>query len=119
MKTTQTEPTTIDEYIAEVPEPVQVLLEKVRKTIRKAIPDGEEAIRYRIPTFRLHGKNLIHFAAFESHIGVYPAPRNVPELEKEMAPYRSGKGTLRFPLDQPIPLPLITKVVKYWVNARG
>ncbi|HEV7766024.1 MAG TPA: DUF1801 domain-containing protein [Thermoanaerobaculia bacterium] len=110
---------TIDDYIADFPGPVQVLLEKVRKTIRKAVPDGEEAIRYRIPTFRLNNRNLIHFAAFESHIGVYPAPRNVPELEEEMKPYWNGKGTLRFPLDKPIPLPLIAKVAKYWVNSRG
>ena len=115
MKADPTGPKDIDEYIAVFPKDVQELLEKVRATIRKAAPEAEEAIKYQIPTFVLKG-NLVHFAAFKNHIGFYPAPQGMEEFKAELAPYEAGKGTARFPLDQPIPYDLISKIVKYRVG---
>jgi uncharacterized protein YdhG (YjbR/CyaY superfamily) len=108
---------TIDEYIAEHPPAVRRILEKIRKTIQAAAPAAEEAIKYQIPTFVLNG-NLVHFAAYKEHIGLYPAPRAIAELAEELAPYVAGKGTLRFPLDEPIPYALIRKVVEHRVRQR-
>ena len=106
---------TIDEYIAEFPNDVQKILKKVRATIRKAAPHAEETIKYQIPTFTYQG-NLVHFAAFKNHIGFYPAPSGIDQFKKEIASYRRGKGTLQFPLDQPIPFALISKIVKFRVQ---
>lgn len=103
----------IDEYIAAFSADVQKILQKIRKTIQKAAPKAKEAISYQIPTFRLNGKNLIHFAAFQKHIGVYPAPRGDEEFKDELAAYDGGKGTVQFPLDRPIPYDLITRIVKF------
>ena len=105
-------PKDIDEYIAGFPKDVQKILNKIRSTIKKAAPKAEEAITYQIPTFRLNG-NLIHFAAYKNHIGLYPAPRAVEKFKKELARYGAGKGTLRFPLYEPIPYDLITKIVEF------
>jgi len=105
-------PKDVDEYIAGFPKDVQKILNKIRSTIKKAAPKAEEAISYQIPTFRLNG-NLIHFAAYKNHIGLYPAPRAVEKFKKELARYGAGKGTLRFPLDEPIPYDLITKIVEF------
>lgn len=113
MKTTG--PENIDDYIEGFPSNVQKILQKIRKTIQKAAPDAEEAISYQIPTFRLNG-NLIHFAAFQHHIGLYPRPRGVKEFEEEMGRYEGGKGTVRFPLDEPIPYELITRITRYRVQ---
>ena len=113
MKTSQTAPTNIDEYIAGFPEAVQEKLEKIRMTIKKAAPDAEETISYKIPTFNLKGKYLIYFAAYKKHIALYPAPIGNEEFKEEISPYESGKGTLQFPLDKPIPFNLIRKIVKY------
>ena len=107
-----TKPKNIDEYIAGFPKEVQVILEKLRVTIRKASPEAEETISYRMPAFKYHGM-LAYFAAFKDHIGFYPAPTGIRQFEKETAAYQSGKGTLRFPLDKPIPLDLVTKIVKF------
>src|SRR5262245_47805380 len=115
MKTTQTTPKTIDEYIAGFPKDVQKTLEKIRLTIRKAAPGATEAISYQIPSFKLNGY-LIYFAAYKNHIGLYPAPRGAAEFKKELAAYEGGKGTVRFPLDEPIPLDLITRIVKFRVK---
>lgn len=115
MKTNPTEPKNIDEYIAGFPKDVQEILEKIRRTIRKAAPEAEEAIKYQIPTFVLKG-NLVHFAAFKNHIGFYPAPQGMEEFKEALAPYEAGKGTARFPLDQPVPYDLISKIVKYRVR---
>jgi uncharacterized protein YdhG (YjbR/CyaY superfamily) len=104
----------IDEYIAGFPKDIQKLLKEMRTTIRKAAPEAEEAIKYAMPTFVLHG-NLVHFAAFKDHIGFYPAPMGIEAFKKETAKYQSGKGTLQFPLDSPLPLSLVTKIVKYRV----
>lgn len=106
---------TIDAYIATFPETIQAILEEIRATIRKAAPDAEEAIRYGIPTFRLEG-NLVHFAAFKNHIGFYPTPSGTEAFKEEIAPYRAGKGTIQFPLNAPMPLGLITKIVKFRVK---
>ncbi len=112
MKPDQTQPTTIDEYIAGFPPDVEAILEKVRATIHKAAPGAEEAIKYRMPTFTLHG-NLVHFAAFKNHIGFYPVPTGIEKFKKELAAYQMGKGSIQFPLDQPIPYGLISRIVKF------
>lgn len=104
--------TTIDEYIAEHPAKVQKILQKVRATIRKAAPEAEEAIKYRLPTFVLHG-NLVHFGAFKEHIGFYALPSGHAKFQKELAKYKSGKGSVQFPLDEPMPYDLITQIVKF------
>ncbi len=113
MKTKQAAPKTIDEYIAGFPGDVQEILEKIRMTIRKAAPDAEETISYQMPTFTLKGKYLVYFAAFKKHIGFYPAPIGNEEFKEEMSVYGSGKGTVKFPLDKPIPFDLIRKIVKF------
>src|ERR1700677_601907 len=95
-------PTNIDEYIALFSPEVQAILEKIRGIVKNAAPDAQETISYRIPTFKLNGA-LVHFAAFQRHIGFYPPVRGDAKLEKEIASYRGEKGNLRFPLDRPIP----------------
>jgi uncharacterized protein YdhG (YjbR/CyaY superfamily) len=112
----RTAPRDIDEYIAGFPSEVQEMLEKIRMTIRKAAPDAEETISYQIPTFTLKGKYLIYFAAFKKHIGLYPAPRGVEKFKKQLSVYEGGKGTVRFPLDKPIPFGLIERIVKFRVK---
>lgn len=107
--------TTIDEYIAGFPAEVQAILQKVRATIRQAAPDAQEKIGYGIPTFTLHG-NLVHFAAYKNHIGFYPAPRGIEKFKDELAAYAGSKGTIQFPLDQPIPYELIRRIVIFRVQ---
>jgi uncharacterized protein YdhG (YjbR/CyaY superfamily) len=116
MRANQTAPKNIDEYIAGFPSDVQEILKKIRMTIRKAAPEAEETISYQIPTFTLKGKYLIYFAAYKKHIGLYPAPRGIEEFKKELSLYEGGKGTVRFPLDKPIPFGLIKRIVKFRVN---
>ena len=106
-------PRNIDEYIATFPTDVQRILEQVRATIRAAAPNATEAISYRIPAFRLHGSYLIYFAGHTKHIGVYPAPVDAPELKKLLAPYATGKGTVQLPLDRPLPVDVITRIVRF------
>ncbi len=108
-------PQTIDEYIASFPHDVQEILQKIRMTIRKTAPEAEEAIKYQIPTFTLKG-NLVHFAAFKKHIGFYPAPTGIEKFKNELAAYKGAKGTVRFPLDKPIPYDLISEIVKFRVG---
>src|SRR3972149_3287384 len=115
MRTNQTAPKNIDEYIAGFPNDVQEILEKIRRTIRKAAPDAAETIKYQIPTFTLKG-NLVSFAAYKKHIGLYPAPRGTEKFQKELSVYKSAKATVRFPLDKPIPFDLISKIVKFRVK---
>lgn len=103
---------TIDDYIKTFPKDVQKKLESIRQTIKKSAPGAEEMISYQIPTFKFNGP-LIYFAGFKNHVSVYPAPRSVPEFNKELSAYKGGKGTIQFPLDKPIPLSLIKKIVKY------
>lgn len=108
-------PKTIDEYIAGFPRDVQKILEQIRSTIRAAAPNAEETINYRIPTFTLNG-NLVHFAAFKKHIGFYPAPSGIAKFKKELSAYEVAKGSVKFPLDKPIPFVLISKIVKFRVK---
>ena len=109
-------PDTIDEYIAGFPKDTQKLLQQIRTTIRKALPAAEETISYAIPAFKLNGRGLIYFAGYKNHIGMYPVPGD-KTFEKDFAPYKtSGKGTIQFPLDKPLPLDLIVKIVKYRVK---
>lgn len=105
----------IDAYIADFPEDIQARLQEVRATIHKAAPAATEAIKYAIPTFVLNG-NLVHFAAFQNHIGFYPTPSGIEEFDKELSVYKQGKGSVQFPLDQPMPLGLITRIVAYRVK---
>jgi uncharacterized protein YdhG (YjbR/CyaY superfamily) len=105
---------TIDEYIATFPKDVQQVLQQVRQTIRDAAPDATEAISYQIPTFKLNG-NLVHFAGWKKHIGFYPGGA-IDHFEKELAGYDVAKGTIQFPLDKPMPLALIRRIVKQRVK---
>ena len=112
MRTEQTGPKDIDEYIAGFPPDVQVILEKIRLTIREAAPDAKETINYEVPTFTLEG-NLVHFAAFPKHIGFYPAPSGIEKFKDELSGYKGAKGSVQFPLDKPIPYDLISEIVKF------
>lgn len=104
--------TTIDEYIASCPQAVRATLQTLRQTIQEEAPDAAETINYQMPTFTYHG-NLVHFAAFKNHIGFYPTPSGIDVLGDEVAQYKAGKGTLQFPLDEPLPVPLIRKIVQF------
>jgi len=106
----------IDDYIEGFPPEVQEILEKIRATIKKAAPKAEEKISYQIPTFTLDGKYFIYFAGYKSHIGIYPAPRGVEKFKKELAAYEGGKGTIRLPLEEPIPYGLIRRIVQFRVK---
>jgi uncharacterized protein YdhG (YjbR/CyaY superfamily) len=101
----------MDEYIADFPADIQEILQKIRATIRKAAPDATERISYRMPCFALHG-NLVYFAAFKKHIGLFPPVSGDEKLKKEASVYAGPKGNLQFPLDEPIPYALISKIVK-------
>lgn len=102
--------TTIDEYISALPDDVAEIIEDVRLAIRNAVPDTGERISYQMPTITLDGKSLVHFAAWKHHIGLYPLPAADDALANELAPYNTGKGTARFPLDKPIPYDLIARL---------
>lgn len=107
---------TVDEYIGTFPKDVQALLEEARQTIRDAVPDdAEEVISYQMPTFRLK-RNLVHFAAFEKHIGFYPTPSAITAFQEALSPYKSGKGSVQFPLDKPIPFDLIRDMTEFRVE---
>lgn len=114
---TTTKPTTIDQYIAGFPAETQALLEQVRQLIRKEVPEAEETISYGIPTFKLNGTYLIYFAGYKKHISVHPAPTADESFKEDFSPYKTGKGTLQFPLGQPLPTPLIIKVLKYLIRS--
>jgi uncharacterized protein YdhG (YjbR/CyaY superfamily) len=126
MQTDQPIPATIDAYIAGFPQEVQAILQQVRKTIREAAPDARETINYGIPTFTLRGGNLVHFAAFKKHIWFYPTPSGIERFKEELSAYEGAKGSVKFPLDQPIPYDLIARIVAFRVeeilakgNAKG
>jgi uncharacterized protein YdhG (YjbR/CyaY superfamily) len=109
---------TIDDYIASYPPDVQGILEGVRRAIRKAAPGTEETISYQMPTFTLNGKYLVYFGAWKHHIGLYPIPAVDEGLEKELSQYRADKGTLRFPLREPVPHELIERLVALLMRKR-
>lgn len=103
----------IDEYISGFPKDVQKILQQVRVTIKKAAPKAGETISYAIPAFTLDKKYLVYFAGYKNHIGLYPAPTGNTEFKKDFAGYKTGRGSIQFPLDKPLPLSLITRIVKF------
>lgn len=116
MSTSRKKVATIDEYIALFPPNIQDLLNEMRKTIQETASLAQEAISYGIPTFKLNG-NLVHFAAFKNHIGFYPGGTSAIEaFKEELSPYKQGRGSVQFPLDKPIPLQLVKKIVKFRVK---
>ena len=113
VKTNQVQ--TINEYIAGFPKQVQEILEKLRATIRKAAPEAEEIISYQMPAFKYHGM-LVYFAGHKNHIGFYPTPSGIEAFKKELSVYEGAKGSVQFPIDKPLPLGLVTKIVKFRVK---
>lgn len=109
-------PSNIDEYIAGFPPDTQAALEQVRATIRKVAPEAEETISYAMPAFRLQKKILVYFAAYAHHIGFYALPSGMAALQEEFSRYKTGKGSIQFPLDQPVPLDLFTRIVEFRVK---
>lgn len=109
-------PATIDEYVRSFPPEVREILEKMRAVIHEAAPRAEEAIRYGMPTFRLRGRNLVHFAAFQHHVGFYPIPSGIEAFKEELSVYKQGKGSVQFPLDQPIPYDLVKRITLFRVD---
>lgn len=105
--------TTIDDYIAGFSPEVQKMMQQLRAVIRDLAPAAEEGISYAIPTFRINGTYLVYFAGFRNHIGFYPTPSGTEIFKKDLAKYKTGKGSVQFPLDQPLPIALISKIVKY------
>ena len=105
--------TTIDEYIAEFPPETQRVLGEMRALIRELAPEATETISYAIPTFDLGGKHLVHFAGYEKHVGLYPAPSGMEAFKEDLKPYKTGKGSVQFPLDQPLPVDLIRRIVEF------
>lgn len=106
---------TIDAYIADFPKETQKLLKQMRKAISETAPMADEAISYGIPTYKWHG-NVVHFGGFKKHIGFFPGPVAIKEFAKELKPYKTSKGTIQFPLDEPLPLGLIKKIVKHRIK---
>ncbi|MFC4098120.1 iron chaperone [Paenibacillus xanthanilyticus] len=107
-------PDTIDAYIAGFAPDIRERLQALRNVIKEAAPDATEKISYRMPTFELHG-NLVHFAAFANHIGFYPTPSGIAAFQEELSVYQGAKGSVQFPLDQPLPLDLVRAIVRYRV----
>jgi uncharacterized protein YdhG (YjbR/CyaY superfamily) len=108
-------PTTINEYIAGFQEDVQLILNQVRATIQQAAPDAEESISYGMPAFKLNGRPLVYFGGFKNHIGFYATPTGHIAFANELSKYKQGKGSVQFPLDQPMPLELIAQIVEFRV----
>lgn len=104
----------IDDYIAQFPADVQAILQELRATIQQAAPDAQEAFSYQMPTFKLNG-NLVHFAAYKNHIGFYPTPTGIEAFKTELSVYEGAKGSVKFPIDQPLPLDLISRIVHFRV----
>lgn len=105
--------TTIDEFIADFPKDVQIIMEKMRKLIHELVPECEEAMSYGIPTFKLKKTNMVHFAAFKKHIGFFPTPSGIEAFKSKLMAYKTSKGTVQFPLNQPIPYDLIKEMVEF------
>ena len=112
----KTELTSVDEYIKTFPEEIRVLLDKVRQTIVNKAPEAVESISYGMPAYKLKGKPLVYFAGFKSHIGFYATPTGHAEFARELSHYKQGKGSVQFPLDKPIPLDLIGRIVEFRVK---
>ncbi len=103
----------VEDYIKSFPKEIQVLLNQMRETILKTAPLATESISYAMPTYKINGSPLIYFAGFKNHIGLYATPSGHKEFEIELAKYKQGKGSVQFPLDEPLPLKLISKIVMY------
>ena len=108
-------PKSIDEYISAFPKDIQEILQEIRSTIQRAAPDAEETISYQMPTFKLKG-NLVHFAAYKKHIGFYPTPSGIERFKNRLTDYETSKGAIRFPLDKPLPLDLVSDIVAFRVS---
>jgi uncharacterized protein YdhG (YjbR/CyaY superfamily) len=115
VKASKTPPQTIDEYIAGFPPDVQAIHQKIRSTIQNAAPDAVEAMKYGVPTFVLHG-NLVHWGGYQKHIGFYPGPSGIEAFKEQLSAYKGAKGSVQFPLDQPLPYALIKKIVAFRVK---
>ena len=113
--TSNTKFKTVDEYLSVQPENIRTILQKLRSTIKKSAPQAEELISYNLPAFKLQGM-LVYFAAFKEHIGFYPTPSAIEAFKNELSPYKGAKGSVQFPIDKPLPLNLVTKIVKYKVK---
>jgi len=107
---------TIDEYIDTFPKDVRSILVKIRRLLKRAAPGAVETISYQMPTLKMNGKNLVHFGAWKNHIGFYPTPSGTEAFQKELAPYKAARGSVRFPLDKPIPYDLIEKIAIFRVK---
>ena len=112
MITKETKISTIDEYIASFPEEVQLLLKQLRTIIKEAAPEAEEVISYQMPAFKYYGI-LVYFAAFKNHIGFFPTASGVEVFREELSAYKLSKGTIQLPFDKPLPLDLITRIIKF------
>lgn len=104
----------VDQYISQFPPEIQERLHRLREMIRKAAPEAEETISYKMPTYRLNG-NLVHFAAFKNHIGLYPTPSGIASFSEELAGYKGAKGSVQFPHSRPLPYDLIRRIMEYRV----
>jgi uncharacterized protein YdhG (YjbR/CyaY superfamily) len=115
MKIKKGPPENIDEYIAGFPGEIQKILEKLRETIRNAAPEAKETINYAVPTYKLNG-NLVHFAGYKKHVGFYPTPSGITNFEKELSGFETGKGSVKFPLNKPVPYDLVAEIVAFRVK---
>ena len=115
MKLKESGSSEVDEFIAKYPPDIQNVLQKIRSIIRKAAPDAQEKIGYGIPTFTLNG-NLVHYSVLKNHVGFYPTPSGIEKFKKELSKYEGAKGSVQFPLDQPIPYELIRKITEFRVQ---
>jgi uncharacterized protein YdhG (YjbR/CyaY superfamily) len=106
----------MDAYIASLPQHARKAMEQIRSIINEMVPEAEEAISYGMPTFKLHGRYLVYFAAYKNHIGFYPAPVNNEVFKKDLAGYKTGKGSVQFPLDKSMPVVLILKILRFRIN---
>lgn len=113
MKSSKASFKSVDDYIASFPQDVQEIMQQLRGAIRTAAPEAEEKISYQMPTFTLNGKYLVYFAGWKTHIAFYGAPRGDAEFTEDLSTYETGQGTLNFPLNEPIPFDLITKIVRF------
>ncbi|MDQ2751740.1 MAG: DUF1801 domain-containing protein [Bacteroidota bacterium] len=109
-------PSNIDAYIQQFPSEVQTILQQIRTTVQQTLPGLKETIKYGIPTFVFEEKNVIHFGAFTNHIGFYPMPAGIEEFEEELSHYKRAKGSVQFPLNEPMPLDLIRRMVLFNLN---
>lgn len=107
---------TIDRYIKTFPPDVRSILEKMRQTIQEVIPDATESIGYAIPAFKLNSRYVVYFAGWKQHVSIYPIPSGDKTFQKQISPYVAGRGTVKFPLDKPIPYELVKKIVKFLVK---